>query len=77
MVVVAASPLDELQRGRLELLHAMAAHAQHRGSDAPPLLLRAAKTLEPLDPKLARETYLDAWSAALFAGQLATDGEPV
>ena len=51
------------------------AHAQHRGSDAPPLLLRAAKTLEPLDPKLARETYLDAWSAALFAGQLATDGD--
>jgi DNA-binding CsgD family transcriptional regulator len=38
------------------------------------LLLRAAKTLEPLDPKLARETYLDAWSAALFAGRLATTG---
>ena len=30
------------------------------------------KTLEPLDPQLARETYLDAWSAALFAGRLAS-----
>ena len=34
----------------------------------------AAKTLEPLDPKLARETYLDAWCAALFAGKLASAG---
>ena len=39
---------------------------------APALLLRAAKPLEPLDPQLARETYLDAWSSALFAGRLAS-----
>jgi DNA-binding CsgD family transcriptional regulator len=71
LAVAEAGPLDELQRGRLQLLQAMAAYAQRRGSDAPPLLLRAAKTLEALDPKLARETYLDAWSAALFAGRLA------
>ena len=67
-----AGSLDELQRAHLDLLRAEAAFAQNRGSDAPPLLLRAAKTLEPLDAKLARETYLDAWSAALFAGRLAT-----
>jgi ATP/maltotriose-dependent transcriptional regulator MalT len=30
--------------------------------------------LEPLDVRLARDTYLDAWSAALFAGRLATGG---
>jgi len=35
------------------------------------LLLHAAKKLEPLDPELARKTYLDVWSAALFAGPLA------
>jgi DNA-binding CsgD family transcriptional regulator len=64
--------LDELQRARLDLLLAEAAYAESRGSDAPALLLRAAKTLEPLDPQLARETYLDAWSSALFAGSLAT-----
>ena len=32
------------------------------------------RLLEPLDARLARETYLDAWSAALFAGRLATAG---
>jgi DNA-binding CsgD family transcriptional regulator/tetratricopeptide (TPR) repeat protein len=69
-----AGPLDELQRARVDLLRAEAAYAERRGSDAPPLLLRAAKTLEALDPKLARETYLDAWSAALFAGRLARAG---
>jgi DNA-binding CsgD family transcriptional regulator len=75
MLAVAGSrPLDDRQRGQLELLEGMAAYAQRRGSDAPPLLLRAAETLTPFDPNLARETYLDAWSAALFAGQLADAG---
>jgi DNA-binding CsgD family transcriptional regulator len=65
-------PLDELQRARLDLLRAEAAYSESRGSEAPALLLRAAKMLEPLDPQLARETYLDAWSSALFAGAFAT-----
>jgi DNA-binding CsgD family transcriptional regulator len=65
-------PLDELQRARLALLRAEAAYSESRGSDAPALLLRAAKTLEPLDSQLARETYLDAWSSALFAGSFAS-----
>ncbi|HEX5900814.1 MAG TPA: AAA family ATPase [Solirubrobacteraceae bacterium] len=67
-------PLDELQRARLDLLRAEAAYSESRGSEAPALLLRAARTLDPLDPKLAGETYLDAWSAALFAGRLASTG---
>ena len=66
--------LDELQRARLDLLRAEAAYSESRGSEAPALLLRAAKTLHPLDPQLARETYLDAWSSALFAGSLAKAG---
>jgi DNA-binding CsgD family transcriptional regulator/tetratricopeptide (TPR) repeat protein len=69
---VEAGRLDERQRARADLLRAEAAFAQRRGNDAPPLLLRAAKTLEPLDRELARETYLDAWSAALFAGRFAS-----
>jgi DNA-binding CsgD family transcriptional regulator len=64
-------PLDQVPRARLDLLRAEAAYSESRGSEAPAMLLRAAKTLDPLDPKLARETYLDAWSAALFAGRLA------
>jgi DNA-binding CsgD family transcriptional regulator len=67
-------PVDELQRARLDLLRAEAAYSESRGSEAPALLLRAAKTLDPLDPKLAGDTYLDAWSAALFAGRLASTG---
>jgi DNA-binding CsgD family transcriptional regulator len=75
LATAAAGSLDELQRARLDLLRAEAAFAQSRGSDAPPLLLRAAKTLDSLDSTLARETYLDAWSAALFAGRFAGAGD--
>src|SRR4029453_13102988 len=66
--------LDELGRVKIDLLRAEVAYSQDRGSDAPPLLLRAAKALEPLDPRLARETYLDAFGAAVFAGELASAG---
>lgn len=66
-----AGPLDDLQRAKLDLLRAEAAYSESRGNEAPGLLLRAAKALEPLDLRLARESYLDAWSSALFAGQLA------
>ncbi|SRR6266496_1304119 len=69
-----AAPLDEFQRARVDLLRAQLAFAANRGSDAPPLLLRAAKRLEPIDAGLARETYLDALNAALFAGRLASPG---
>jgi DNA-binding CsgD family transcriptional regulator len=65
-----AGPLNELQGARVELLRAQIAFAANPGSDAPPLLLRAAERLAPLDVTLARETYLDALSAALFAGRL-------
>jgi DNA-binding CsgD family transcriptional regulator len=69
-----AGPLSELQRARLDLIRAEASYSQSRGSDAPALLLRAAKTLDALDSQLARETYLDAWSSALFAGKLVSTG---
>jgi DNA-binding NarL/FixJ family response regulator len=64
-------PLDELQRGRIDLLRGEVAFATSVGSDAASLLLAAARRLEPLDLDLARETYLDAWAAALMAGRLA------
>ena len=65
-------PLDELQRGRLERLRAQIVFATQRGRDAPAVLLNAARRLEPLDNTLARETYLEAISSAMFAGRLAT-----
>jgi DNA-binding CsgD family transcriptional regulator/tetratricopeptide (TPR) repeat protein len=72
---VEGARLQPLQRARVDLLRAMAVYTQSRGSSGPPLLLRAARSLEPLDPRLARETYLDAWSAALYAGPLARGGD--
>ena len=64
-------PLTELQRARLARLRAHIVFARRRGSDAPPLLLDAARRLEALDPALARETHLEALGAALYAGRLA------
>jgi len=62
--------LDEFQRARVDVLRARISFAMDRGSEAPSLLLAAAKRLEPLDGRLAREIYLDALNAALFAGRL-------
>jgi DNA-binding CsgD family transcriptional regulator len=64
------TPLDEMQRARLERLRAQIAFALRRGSDAPPLLLDAALRLVPLDAQLARETCLEALAAGMFSGQL-------
>jgi DNA-binding CsgD family transcriptional regulator/tetratricopeptide (TPR) repeat protein len=61
-------PLDEFQRARVDLLRGHVAFATGLGSDAPPLLMKAAKRLEPFDLDLARETYLIAWGAAGMAG---------
>jgi DNA-binding CsgD family transcriptional regulator len=69
-----AGPLDELQRARVDLLRGQVEFTVSRGRGAPPLLLKAAERLEPLDVTLARETYLDALSAALVAGRLASGG---
>jgi DNA-binding CsgD family transcriptional regulator len=63
-------PLDELQRARIARLRAEIVFARSRGSEAPPLLLDAAKRLEALDARLARETYVEALGAAVFAGRL-------
>jgi DNA-binding CsgD family transcriptional regulator len=75
LVAAEAGPLDELQGARVDLLRGQIAFASGLGSDAPPLLLKAAARLEPLDLDLARETYLNAWGAALFAGHLAAAGD--
>ena len=75
LAVAAAGPLDELERARAQLLHAQIAFAMTRGRDAPRLLLEAAKRLESLDPRLARDTYLEALAAALSAESLVRAGD--
>lgn len=71
-----AGPLDELDRAHVDVLRAQIAFAEHRGREAPALLLRAARRLEPLDPLAARDTYLDALTAATIAGGLSSDSPP-
>jgi DNA-binding CsgD family transcriptional regulator len=70
LAMAQAGPLDELQRARGDLLRAEIAFASSHGRDAPPLLLSAARQLETLDVGLARRTYLEAFTAALFVGRL-------
>jgi DNA-binding CsgD family transcriptional regulator len=70
-----AGPLDERQSARVDWLRGQVAYASGQGSDAPPLLLKAARRFEPLDLDLARETYLDALQAAHIAGHLAGGGD--
>jgi DNA-binding CsgD family transcriptional regulator len=70
LAMARAGPLDELQRARADLLRAQIAFASSHGRDAPPLMLSAAKQLEALDVGLARQAYLEAFTAALFVGRL-------
>ena len=77
LALAEASTPDELQMAHVELLRGQIAFASSMGTTAPPLLLNAAQRLERLDPELARETYLDAWGAALFAGRFASAGSLV
>jgi DNA-binding CsgD family transcriptional regulator len=69
-----AGPLTELQQAQADLVRAQLAYVTSRGNTAAPLLLGAATRLEPIAPELARATYLDALSAAIFAGRLAAPG---
>jgi DNA-binding CsgD family transcriptional regulator len=69
-----AGPLDEFQSARADLLRGQIAFASGLSSDAPPLLLEAARRLERFDLELARQTYLAAWGAAAVAPEPAGGG---
>jgi DNA-binding CsgD family transcriptional regulator len=73
LAVAEGTPLGDFQRARADLIRAELAYVTGRGSDAPPLLLAAARRLEPIDAALSRATYLEALSAAIFAGRLGVD----
>jgi DNA-binding CsgD family transcriptional regulator/tetratricopeptide (TPR) repeat protein len=73
LAVATAGPLDNLQSARADRLRAQVTFTSGQCSDAVPLLLDAARKLEPLDALLARDTYLEAFSAAMFLGRLSGD----
>jgi DNA-binding CsgD family transcriptional regulator len=72
--IAEAGASTDLQQARIDLIAADLAFVTNRGSDAPSLLLKAAKRLEPIDVDLCRATYLQAFSAAILAGRLAFSG---
>ncbi len=69
LAAAAAGPLGDFDRALLQRLRGQIALDTRRGGDAVTLLLEAAGQLEPLDPALARETYLEALRAASIAGR--------
>jgi len=73
LAAAAAGPLGDFDRALLQRLQGQIALDTRHGGDAVTLLLEAAGQLEPLDPALARETYLEALRAASIAGRLGAD----
>jgi len=74
LVAVEAGPPDPLRTAEVEHLRGQIASQQQRSSDGARLLLSAARRLERLDAALARETYLEALGAAVWAGDLDSPG---
>ena len=70
VAAVEAGPIGDLRGAQLDLVRGHIAFASGRNRDAPWLLLKAARRLEPFDLALARETYLNAWGAASFMAHI-------
>ena len=66
---VAAGPMDPLDRARRELLEGLIELDLMHAVAALPLLLDAARQLEPLDVRLSRDAYVAALLAAHIAGR--------
>lgn len=81
LAIADAAPLTDLQRARVARIRAQAVFADSRSgapgavstARAAAQLLDAARGLDGIDDDLARETYLEALAAAMYAGRL---GEP-
>ncbi|WP_156686743.1 helix-turn-helix transcriptional regulator [Mycobacterium sp. Marseille-P9652] len=78
LAIAELGPLSDFQRAQVARLRAQMDFARNRGSaaGAPALahsaaqLLMAAMCLDELDSELARETYLEALAASMYAGRL-------
>ena len=75
LAMAEAGPLEELARARISLLRGQMAFSAGNSSDTPRLLIDAARRFEALDTRLARETYLEALSAALLGHRTSQIGD--
>ena len=69
-----AGALIELEQAKAALLRGQISFLATRSGEAAALLLDAAERFREIDPELARDTYLEALTAAIFAGPLAGPG---
>jgi len=67
LTAVETEPPSELRGALTEQLRGRIAFDQRRGTEAAALLLNAARRLEPLDARLARDAHLEALAAAIWA----------
>jgi DNA-binding CsgD family transcriptional regulator len=78
LAIADMAPLSELQQAQIARMRAQMEFVRSRAgesgalktSEAAAQLLSAAKGLDVLDDDLARETYLEALAAAMYAGRL-------
>ncbi|GAA0481358.1 LuxR family transcriptional regulator [Paractinoplanes deccanensis] len=70
LATVELAPLTPLQQAQVERLRARVAFLTNPSPRSVQPLLAAARRLEGLDPAAARETYLMAIGAAMYAGRL-------
>ncbi|BBH69836.1 LuxR family transcriptional regulator [Actinoplanes sp. OR16] len=66
-------PLKPLAQATVESLRARVAFRLHHGRAAGPPLLAAARRLQTLSPAAARDTFLMAVGAAMYAGRFGAD----
>lgn len=66
-------PLDELESAQATRLRGQIALDLRRGGEAVPFLLDAAGRLEGVEPRMARETYLEALRAGSIGGRLSEE----
>jgi DNA-binding CsgD family transcriptional regulator len=66
----ASAPMDAVAVAMAQRLRGRIALHLSRSGDAAPIILDAAQRLESFDPRLARETHLEALHAAAVAGRL-------
>jgi DNA-binding CsgD family transcriptional regulator len=74
VAIAEAGELDEFGQAQADLVRAHVRLVRGYGDDAAPLLMRAAKRLEPFDAELAQGAYLAAYGSATAAAHLGQDG---
>ena len=75
LALAEAGPRDALQTAKVEHLRGQIAMDKRCGRDGARLLLSAARQFAPLSADLARETYLEALGAAIWADDFGSPGK--